>query len=63
LLKLNQVCELWSRTMFCSLIRRLSDLRQALELEPGNAAVKEELSKLADVLERTKVKVSLVFPN
>jgi hypothetical protein len=49
--------------MFCSLIRRLSDLRQALELEPGNAAVKEELSKLADVLERTKVKVSLVFPN
>lgn len=49
--------------MFCSSIRCFSDLRQALELEPGNAAVKEELTKLADVLERTKAKVSLVFPN
>lgn len=49
--------------MFCALIRRFLDLRQALDLEPGNAAVKEELTKLADVLERTKTKVSLVFPN
>lgn len=38
------------------LVEAQSDLRQALELEPGNAAVKEELTKLADVLERTKTK-------